>query len=957
MNRRIILLVAGLLIMAVRHTTAQFYYSGTEPYSVKWEQLETGNFQVIYPKGFYPQADTLVRLFEKTRPQVDYSLSANPKKISIILHTQNVISNGFVTMAPRRMELVTTPSQDDETLSWFHLLALHESRHVAQINKLNRGFTRLFSYATGQSAFGLPVAQTPLWLIEGDAVVTETALSDNGRGRLPEFEMYLKALHTESVKHISYDKSYMGSFKDFIPDWYQLGYQIVAHSRIKYGPDIWKNAFEYIGFFSFYPFSLKRSLQENYNTTILNIYNETLDSLKMHWKEKISESPLSSFTTISIGKNRFYSNYRYPQRSENGEIIVLKSSIDDLTKIIRIDPAGNEHTLHVPGQMFNGRLTVAGNMIVWDEIIPDPRWEQRNYSVIKTFDLNTGKIRQITSGTKYFSPSLSPDANKIAVAETSPENIFSLVILDAATGNTILRVQAPENSFLQYPDWINDHQIVITGTSYSGKAIYIFDIERYKWDKLYGPVKDNIFQPTGWQHYIIYRTGVSGVDNIVALDMDTKKLFQITTSKFGAFDPAVVPGSRLVYSNYTADGFRPVYVTIDSSVWKPLPLSESINRQLPDLLADQELDTAMPEKDSTITYTPEPYRRAAKLFNLHSWLPFYMNPSLAEVQDLQVTPGFIVLSQNKLSTSISSFGLSYENGHFIARPQLTYYGFYPVIRFSASIGGEQDKYRFPEGIYPSDTTFIATDISLGSYIPLVFTRGKYRTLIRPEIQAEFKNSQYYDNGIKQGMIFLYYRLAAFRYLRTSEKDLYPKWGQFLNAGFTHTPFERSQHGIMFNSTGILYVPGLFNHHSLRFSGYLQKQFPADQLFRFNRISLPRGYSHIISGFLSDEIVRLSCDYALPLIYPDLSVPSVLYIKRISGNAFVDLAYAHHIVEVGQQITRKSTAYYNSVGVDILADFHVLRFIFPFTVGIRYSYLPQYRTGYTGLIFSVNTSIL
>ncbi|NJK84813.1 MAG: hypothetical protein HC906_01355 [Bacteroidales bacterium] len=165
-------------------------------------------------------------------------------------------------MAPRRMELITTPPQNLDALDWYKTLALHEYRHVAQISQMKKGFTSALRFVIGETAYGLPALEIPLWMIEGDAVVTETILSENGRGRTADFLMPVIALHREKKIKISYDKSYFGSYKDFTPNHYELGYQLNSYSRLVYGEDVGKKLIGFASSRSFIPFSFNLGLKK-----------------------------------------------------------------------------------------------------------------------------------------------------------------------------------------------------------------------------------------------------------------------------------------------------------------------------------------------------------------------------------------------------------------------------------------------------------------------------------------------------------------------------------------------------------------------------------------------------------------------------------------------------------------------------------------------------------------------
>jgi hypothetical protein len=48
--------------------SGQFYSQGEDPSSVKWEKIKTENFKLVYPKGFYKEANRFANLLEYYRP-------------------------------------------------------------------------------------------------------------------------------------------------------------------------------------------------------------------------------------------------------------------------------------------------------------------------------------------------------------------------------------------------------------------------------------------------------------------------------------------------------------------------------------------------------------------------------------------------------------------------------------------------------------------------------------------------------------------------------------------------------------------------------------------------------------------------------------------------------------------------------------------------------------------------
>src|SRR5690606_6502261 len=82
------------------------------------------------------------------------------------------------------------PSSTADNQEWLPNLALHELRHVAQFDKLTGKLKAPFFE---QLAFALYGLNLPAWYFEGDAVQVETFYSNGGRGRLPSWEMPLRA--------------------------------------------------------------------------------------------------------------------------------------------------------------------------------------------------------------------------------------------------------------------------------------------------------------------------------------------------------------------------------------------------------------------------------------------------------------------------------------------------------------------------------------------------------------------------------------------------------------------------------------------------------------------------------------------------------------------------------------------------------------------------------------------
>ena len=237
--RRLILFFAVLLFST--SLSAQVF--GGNPPSLKWRQLNTDTARILFPTGLDSQAQNVAaivhRLARTTRP----TIGPRQRKIDIVLQNQTTIANGYVGLAPFRSEFQLTPEQnsfDLGSLPWPSMLAIHEYRHVQQYNNFRVGLSGAFYYLFGEGgqAFANSLA-VPNWFWEGDAVYQETLVSDQGRGRLPWFFDPYRSLWAGN-KSYPWMKLRNGSFRDYVPDHYPLGYMLIAYGRERYGDDFWR---------------------------------------------------------------------------------------------------------------------------------------------------------------------------------------------------------------------------------------------------------------------------------------------------------------------------------------------------------------------------------------------------------------------------------------------------------------------------------------------------------------------------------------------------------------------------------------------------------------------------------------------------------------------------------------------------------------------------------------------
>ncbi len=946
------LIVAFMLFFVPMPSQSQFYERGQDPAFIRWKQIRTENYQIIFPESYVNEAQRLANILEYAYNYVSFSLKNKPRKISVIIHNYSVRFNGFVAWAPKRMELYPTSPQDIYPQEALEQLALHELRHVVQVDKLHQGLTRILYYVFGEMATGVISGMLPIWYLEGDAVATETALSRAGRGRLPSFEMKLRALSLEKGRVYRYDKAYLGSYKDYVPDYYQYGYPMIAYSRQKYGSRWWDQSLNYVARNPYLINPIHFSLYNHLGLNKRRLYDATFRELGNQWNKDAGELQFIAFDTLNIRNRDLYTSYRFPQYLNDSVIIIEKSSLDKIPRFVALSRHGEESIIHYPGFHLPVRLSVSSKTILWTEIIQDIRWSNREFSVIKKLDITTRKETQLTRKTRYFSPALSPDGTRVSTIEITIQNQESLIILDIKNGKMIRKIPVSSKTHAMMPTWSKDGKcIYLILLTAKGKSIQKIDLDSETWEVIVEPGFEDVLTIAPSRKYLFFHSTYSGIDNLYAVEMATKNIFRVTSSRNGAFDVTVSPdGERIAFSDYSSSGYNIGEMELTDLEFTALEKVMKTGNNWDEVLASQEADVIetsdLPEKHFEVT----PYRKLSHFFNFHSWAPFYTDLNQINLDNFQIHPGFILLSQNKLSTAISSIGYAYKDSRHQFFSTLTYKGWLPVIDLSLNYGSAPL-------VVPDSLDVSSSDLTFNSriYIPFNLTRDRFVRGLVPSFETQFRNLYIYNDELYQfekGLWTKRYRLYGYNYLKLAHRDFLPKWGQTFDLRYASNRFSGEKQGAIYSLRMTFYLPGLITNHSLKLSAGIEKRKNAKRMFYYNSLDFPRGYSSSIVLPLAENLQSISGEYSLPIWYPDINISSILYFKRLRGSLFYDYSRAN-IFNAEYSDFNTNYDLFTSAGGSLVMDLHFLRIRFPISLGVEYAYLPMLNRNEISMVFNIN----
>lgn len=939
--KRIFFLLLLFLGFGVKTTLAQFVLNGTDPTGTQWLQLKSDHYTLIYPSEVDSLARIYLSLLEESRNDVMQPLRIQPRRIPVILHPYNCMSNGMVTWAPRRMELYSTPPTSGHPENWEHQLAVHESRHVGQVSHLEQGIWKYLGYGIGEQATGVGLGiYVAKWFLEGDAVVAETArsLSHSGRGRHAEFSQYLRTAYLNG-DYRNWSRYLHGSYRHYTPNHYVIGYYQTAFQtwldrQISYPGNYLTNLVE-----NWYRFNL--IFPDN---RALLAANQTW--LTEQWQKDLEErGPLSEPAHLPHRKNRLYTNYKNvglipADEDEPVQYYAVKTSMERSARLIRIDHNGKERLL-MHFSPYADKISQDSTLLYWSEIIPDWRWEQRNWSDLYRYDMKTGKKTRLTHRGRYFNPAPTPEG---LVAIEYPVSGSSFTVWIDSTGTVQSRIEAPEKGQIREVCCLNG---TVYATVIVTEGIGLYHWNGQTWICDLQPQGQTLQELNGHDGQLFFTSDINGVLNLYSFDPATGTVLRQTEARYGAAYPQ--PTSEgLLYADYTHKGYRPAWLDRKDWVQEPQDMNQPYTDSLANFLSEQ-YASAMDQPvynrnrfaDAT-QYPAEKYSKLGNLFRFHSWAPVYynidriQNMSYEKLYDLAAL-GLTAYSQNNLGTAVTMLGYSYHEGFHAGHVNFTYSGWWPVVEISADFNDrtrvEYDLQQNP--IQGRVSTRKSTPMPLlqtkaRMYLPINLSRNGWYSGLIPQISYNFSNDrfQFLDLPVKYRHQ-LSYGLSYYRHLYPATSAIYPRWGFGINLAYGHTVGAEPLFGETVYAKAYAYLPGILSTQGLKLSASAQLQLVSDDnWFLFGSFaSLPRGFK--LSNIPTGPYLMATADYALPIYLGDINVTPLFYLKRLQLIPFCDAAWTKN---------KDSWTRLLSYGADALIDFHLLEFSLPFSAGVRYARL-------------------
>lgn len=949
------LILTVVAVVATSEATAQYYSWGADPLGLKWMKGSTPNVEVIYPKSASQIGHTTLFYADRLTPYISYGYKLPALDLPFVIHPENMKSNGLVMWLPKRVEFLSSPSIDGYSMPWLKQLVAHEYRHAAQYNNLNVGFVKALSYILGQQSSTIGLIYMPLWMMEGDATLYETQSSSFGRGRQPRFTLEYRAMGDITNKYRNSDKFFCGSYREFIPDHYQMGYQMVLYGNQLAGRQM---ANEMAAFGPRHPWNIIEGLRMKklFGFSSKQLFNKTFDHLTDFWAEQ--PIPQNSSQPLPTPRIKSYTTYKHPQSIADKGILLLKEDLDKPSRFVLLDEqTGHERRLCYTGDVSTRPIYDATNQRVWwTEYRRSTMFQERVRSTLCYMDIEKGRPRSIRNRHNILYPT-PDDTNGLAWIEYNHNGIYSFHYRrhDGAEQSKELPFGQEIHS-LAWDNLTRTFYCIITGD----EGMWIAEIDsKYNIRPLTRPAYITLSNLRAADGRLYYGSIASGRDEIHCYDIAAKREYQLTTSRYGSFDAAPAPNGEILLTSYDSLGYHPASQHEDK-IWQEVEYASTPKEVVNPPFKQWDiinLDTIkISQADTAAIASPlkiKRYRKGLNLFKFHSWAPLSYDPfALSEEGNISMNVGATVMTQNLLSSMQGFFTYGYNASEgSIWKGSLRYYGLGPTISLNATYGGSQNIYpiyvynteshNFELPLPPNRGKYYSFGVDIS--FPLLFQRGYHTRQLVAAMGWDYSNGLVanigklsFNNGIsniatigyKEGLHLTSFTIGFQDVVRQAHRDFAPPWGFAAQAAYAINPTNNSFSDLLVLYSKI-FTPGFFAHNSLTLAmvyqtsiGGFQSQDALSALTFKSSMMLLRGFN--ASQIENRNYTAASLNYQFPICYPDGGIPGILYFKRIRLNIGADVARYQRTA-----LDQQSGIFYrwhniNSFGGDIIFDVNVFQ---------------------------------
>jgi len=825
---------------------------------LEWRTIETDHFYIHYHQGTERTAQLTAKIAEQIYDPITSLYSYEPDgKIHFIIRDHDDASNGAAYYYNNKIEL-WAPSLEfflRGSHNWLRNVITHEFSHMISLGaarKLTRQIPAVYIQWLGYEEekrpdvihgypnrlVSFPVAGTviPMWFAEGVAQFHRSGLDydtwDSHRDMV---------LRTACLKDRLLDIKEMGVFgKKGLGNErvYNQGYGLTLYLAYTYGEEKLNQLIH----------SVSRPLHINFSQAIKKVLGKNNKELYDEWKQWLcagySQNNFNNSKNYTILENKGSGNY-YPVISP------------DSKKVVYVSSRGNDYSSQLnlwiwdlttgKKKMLRSGVTssvswLSDTSLVYAKKI-DLTFQGSHYYDLYTYDLEKNKEKRLTHRARTQQPDVSSEYGKI-VCVIQEDGTCNLVIYDIKKEKLKKITQYHNGEQIHIPRWMSDGRIVFTfSEGSSSRNIACIDSSGSEFEYLIKDGHDNrdVF-PSSDGTKLYFSSDASGIFNVYCYTIETGRTKQLTSVPGGAFMPSGSKEDRLVFSLFTADGYKIAYLDSVSKTAVQAIQYESPYTEIRDWRDSKLMEISRYNESDVPDYESRPYK---PIFSKLSFFPRIMSDYPGKLKLGTYFNGSDFLDK------ISIFGGAALNFQLDTDLfcMFNYREFYPTLFLEAY------NQRRHSTIEERDYSFNLIEVDMGADWPL----GDNHMLRTAYIFSRFDASMSFEEQNQQIDFSYNYHLGNDIQIKwdyqgvqpSVHSDIAPAQGRriSLTAKRSHNKFidgfeVHRNYGTLvetyktytfysFNMDWYEYLPGIFNKHSLALRlkvGYIDR--PVDDFYYF-----------------------------------------------------------------------------------------------------------------------------
>jgi hypothetical protein len=406
--------------------------------------------------------------------------------------------------------------------------------------------------------------------------------------------------------------------------------------------------------------------------------------------------------------------------------------------------------------------------------------------------------------------------------------------------------------------------------------------------------------PSVDNNIIYFTASYGGNDDVFAIKPGDPAVYQLTDGALGSYFVNVADG-KMTWSSYTADGYQLREIDTKELVWTAIPAATVENTGVMYPVSHTgDIPALIPGNVTARNFPVTKYSKGTKLFNFHSWRPYYEDPIFT----------FSLYGENVLNTLQTEIYYQYNQNdrRHAAGVNATFGAWFPYLSV-----GTQMTFARQDSVSNLLRQWNQLDTRIGINVPLNFAKGQtyhsFNIGTNYFLRNEFITGPNKDQFGPFDFTYLHHFISWSQQVQTARQHIFPRLGYAISANYRYAATKIEGHQFLGNAA--IYLPGVFANHHLVLTGGFQQRDTLRALFS-SGLATARGYEDYYRTTAGSRLWRLSANYHLPLFIPDWGFGNILYLQRIRGNAFYDMQRVY-------SNNKRFTADFRSVGGEVYFD--------------------------------------